>query len=200
MKTDSYLPRALQRARELQEQGHSQRDIAKILEDEGHPPPGRSKTWNQSAVRLFLQRRSTHAAAPSPPPSPNSPAQLKVKIHGPWISTDGLLWEFLLHHVWDDLDHKPAHTISITEGLKGLRRAERRRDRAHLCDALARLSRSGVFLDGSDGPRLLTVTTPLISAACTEDTLHFQFPTALLKLVKNPQQYVQLQELLAAKS
>ena len=123
-----------------------------------------------------------------------------MKIHGPWISTDGLLWEFLLHHVWDDLDHKPTHTIPIKEGLKGLRRAERRRDRAHLCDALARLSRSGVFLDGSDGPRLLTVTTPLISAALTEDTLHFQFPTALLKLVKNPQQYVQLQELLAAKS
>lgn len=199
---------ALPRIRELKAEGRSLREIADQLQKEGVPPPPRGRQWHHKAVDRILARAATRpeevpppvSSAPTPPPSPHSPAQLKVQIHGPWIRTDGLLWEFLLHQVWDDLDQKPDHTLPIKEGVKGLRRAERRRDREHLCDALARLSRSGVVLDGADGPRLLTVTTPLISAACTEDILHFQFPTALLTLVKNPQQYVQLQELLAAKS
>ena len=119
MKTPRLPSPALQRVRELQEQGHNQRDIAQILESEGIPAPGRSKTWNQSAVRLFLQRLDEPAPTPSPasgspapsavpppaevdPPPAASPSEpspkppvtrrLKVKIQGPWIDTDSLLW------------------------------------------------------------------------------------------------------------
>ena len=74
MKTDRLPSPALQRIRELQEQGHNQRDIAQILESEGIPAPGRSKTWNQSAVRLFLQPLDAPAPAPSPAPGPASSA------------------------------------------------------------------------------------------------------------------------------
>ena len=41
--------------------------------------------------------------APQPPPT----ARLHVKIHGPWIATDYLLWEFLLQKVRAG----PAHKI-----------------------------------------------------------------------------------------
>ena len=123
---------------------------------------------------------------------------MKLQIHGPWLRTDGLLWEFLLHKVWDDLDQKPAHQLPIKDALPGLREAPPPHTRTQLCDALDRLARSVVFAVGSDGPLLLDVTTPLISTACTEDTLHFQFPDALLKLLTLPCQLTRLHELLAA--
>ena len=202
-------PTLLQRVKALYQAGLSERKIASLLETEGLPPlPGR-KAWNRSAVRACLQHPGPTPSAPAPrptppppPPLPSAPTtdELTVKIRGPWIRTDGLLWEFLLHKVWDELAHKPDHTIPIEEALAGLRLAEQRRDRAHLCDALERLARSCVLLDGTDGVHLLTVATPLLSAALTKTTLNFQFPTALLKLIKNPEQYVHLQELLAAKS
>ena len=140
------------------------------------------------------------ASPPAPAPSPPPTDELTVKIRGPWIRTDGLLWEFLVHKVWDELAQKPDHTIPIEEALAGLRHAEQRRDRAHLCDALERLGRSCVLLDGTDGVRQLSVAAPLLSTVLTETRLDFQFPTALLTLVKNPEQYVHLQELLAEKA
>ena len=210
MKPAPRLSPALHRISELRAAGKSQRAMAQILEAEGVPlPPGRAKKWNQPGVQACLQQLeeleastptppAATAAPPPPPPLSRPPAQMKVQIHGPWLRTDGLLWEFLLHKVWNDIDQKPAHTLPIKAGLPGLRDAARPQDRAHLCDALNRLARSVVSTVGSDGPLLLDVTTPLISTACTEDTLHFQFPDALLKLVKIPQQFTRLQELLAA--
>ena len=228
MKTPRLPSPALQRVRELQEQGHNQRDIAQILESEGIPAPGRSKTWNQSAVRLFLQRLDEPAPTPSPPPAPPStavpppaevdpppaasPAEpspeappkprhrlLKVKIQGPWIDTDSLLWDFLIHQVWSELTEKPEHTMPIQEALNGLRLTRRRRAREHLSEALDRLAASRVKLEGQLDNQLLSISTPLLSAALTAENLSFQFPMALIKLVRNPQQYIRLKELLAAK-
>ena len=220
MKTD--LSPTLRRVRELRAEGKSQRVMADILEAEGVPlPPGRAKKWNHVGVQACLQQLEEWEApahdptpppspvpppaapngAPPPPPSPAKPsptAKMKLQIHGPWRRTDGLLWEFLLHKVWDDLDQKPAHALPIKDALPGLREAPPPHTRTQLCDALNRLARSVVFAVGSDGPLLLDVTTPLISTACTEDTLHFQFPDALLKLLTLPRQLTRLQELLAA--
>ena len=224
MKTPRLPSPALQRVRELQEQGHNQRDIAQILESEGIPAPGRSKTWNQSAVRLFLQRLDEPAPTPSPAPvpapsavpppaevdpppaaSPSEPSpkppvtrRLKVKIQGPWIDTDSLLWEFLIHQVWDELTEKTDHTIPLQEALSGLRLSARRRDREHLWEAVDRLASSRVKLEGRRANQLLSISTPLISAVLTDKTLSFQFPAALIKLVKTPREYIRLKELFAA--
>lgn len=203
MKPDPRLSPALQRISELRAAGHSQRAIARILQAEDVPlPPGRAKKWNQPGVQACLQQlEEWEAAPPPPPPSPATPsptATMKLQIHGPWLRTDGLLWEFLLHKVWDGLDQKPTHALPIKDALPGLRAAPPPHTRTQLCDALDRLARSVVFAVGSDGPQLLDVTTPLISTACTEDTLHFQFPDALLKLLTLPRQLTRLHELLAA--
>ena len=224
MKIDSLQARALQRARELQEQGHPQRDIAKILEDEGHPPPGRSKTWNQSAVRLFLQRLNATPAPPSPPSPPSitavsapaavdpppaaapapaaSPSRrrpLKVKIHGPWIQSDSLLWEFLVQAAWDHLTEKTSHTLPIQEALNGLPVLRRRRDPAHLADALDRLAASRVKVEDELGDERLLMSIPLLAAILTETAVSFQFPDTLIKMVKNPQEHLLLRQLFAAK-
>ena len=123
-----------------------------------------------------------------------------MKIPGPWIQSDSLLWEFLIHQVWDDLTEKTDHTIPLKEAVKGLRLTPRRRDREHLWEALERLAASRVKLEGQLNNELLSISTPLLSAALTEEALSFQFPTALIKLVRNPQQYIRLKELFAVKN
>jgi len=124
---------------------------------------------------------------------------MEVQIHGPWIKHDGVLWEFLLHRVWDDLGTARAHTLPLKDALPGLRPPSGPRDRAALCAALDRLARSCVVIDGESGPLRVNLTAALIAAATSETVVHYQFPAPLLRLVKLPQQYVQLQELLAAK-
>ena len=225
MKTDSLLSPALQRIRELHEEDYSQRDIVKILQAEGVPlPPGRRQKWNLHGVQAALQQLAALPSPPSPPPAPPlaavpplaevepapvaSPSEpppkprrrlLKVKIQGPWIDTDSLLWDFLIHQVWADLPEKIEHTMPIQEALNGLRLTRRRRNREHLSEALDRLAGSRVKLEGQLDNQLLSVSTPLLSAALTAENLSFQFPVALIKLVKNPQQYVRIKELFAAK-
>ena len=72
MKTDSPLSPALQRVRELQEDGHPQRDIVKILQAEGVPlPRGRRQKWNLHGVQAALQQLDALAPAPPPPPPPS---------------------------------------------------------------------------------------------------------------------------------
>ena len=128
MKTDSLLSPALQRIRELHEEDYSQRDIVKFLQAEGVPlPPGRRQKWNLHGVQAALQQLAALPSPPSPPPAPPiaavpppaegdqppvaslsepppdpaTPRRLKIKIQGPWIDTDSLLWEFLIHKVWE---------------------------------------------------------------------------------------------------
>lgn len=211
---------ALQRIAVLRDAGHSLRAMADILEAEAVPPIGRAKGWNHVRVQAALQQLEAWEAEqaakkPAPPPPPAAPApqqpparvgpadtssKMDVTIQGAWLKHDGLLWEFLLHQVWDKLEAERAHTLPLREAVGGLRGRSQRRDRATLCAALDRLARSCVIIQGAGGGRLVNITTALISSATTEAALHFQFPDPLLKVVKIPQQYVQLQELLAAKS
>ena len=227
MKTDSLLSPALQRIRELHEEDYSQRDIVKFLQAEGVPlPPGRRQKWNLHGVQAALQQLAALPSPPSPPPAPPiaavpppaegdpppsaspsepppdpaTPRRLNVKIQGPWIDTDSLLWEFLIHKVWDDLTDKTDHTIPLADALRGLRLTPRHRDPEHLWEALDRLVCSHVKLEGQLGSQLLSISTPLLSAVLTEESLSFQFPAALIKLVKNPQQYIRLKELFAGKN
>ena len=210
-------PLYLQRVKELRQANHSERQIANLLTAEAVPPPPRRTKWNQGAVRLALQQLEESEAAPprspsrprppkQPAPSPlassapaSAPAKVAVHIHGPWIKQDGVLWEFLLHRVWDDLEKDRSHTLPLKDALPGLRPPSGPRDRAALCAALDRLARSCVVIDGESGPLRVNLTCALIAAATSENVVNYQFPEPLLRLVKLPQQYVQLQELLAAK-
>ena len=125
---------------------------------------------------------------------------MKVKIQGPWIHTDSLLWEFLIHQVWDELTEKTDHTMPIQEALNALPLLRRRRDPEHLWEALDRLAASRVKLEDELGSQMLAISTPLLSVILTEENLSFQFPTTLIKMVKNPQQYIRLKELFAVKN
>ena len=213
MKPDSSLSPALQRVHELREEGKSQRVIAEILEAEGVPlPPGRSKKWNQPGVRACLQQLEALSAPPSPTPAPSAPAppepppqpppaaRLHVKIHGPWIATDYLLWEFLLQKVWADLLTNSEHTIPLTAAMRGLRLTPRRQDQEHLWDALDRLAASRVVWQGQLDEARLSIVAPLISAWVLGASLSFAFSPALVKLLHNPEQYVRLKELFGAKN
>ena len=229
MDTNTPFIPALQRVQELRAEGKSLRKMVDILQSEGVPlPPGRYKKWNHMGVQWCVQQLTRSPApdnpapsspAPSiaavpapaegePPPaaSPSEPAPkprrhrpMKVKIQGPWIHTDSLLWEFLIHKVWDELTKKTDHTMPIQEALDGLPLLRRRKDPAHLWEAVDRLAASRFKLEDELGSERLAISTPLLSALLTEDTLSFQFPTTLIKMVKNPQQYIRLKELLAAK-
>ena len=200
MKTATLLSPALQRSLELREEGQSQRRIAEILEAEGVPhPPGRGKKWNHTAVgRLFRQ----FEAAPTPRPAPQPPptARLHVKIQGPWMVTDSLLWEFLLHKVWANLLKKSEHTIRLKEAVLGLRLTPRRQDQERLWEALDRLAASRVVWHGQLDDARLSIVAPLISAWSLGASLSFAFPPALVKLLENPEQYARLKELLGARN
>ena len=230
MDTNTRLLPALQRVQELRAEGKSLRKMVDILQSEGVPlPPGRYKKWNHMGVQWCVNQLDPAPAPDSPPPRPPAPAiaavppppegdpppvaspsepppdpatprRLKIKIQGPWIDTDSLLWEFLIHKVWDDLTDKTDHTIPLADALRGLRLTQRHRDPEHLWEALDRLVCSHVKLEGQLGSQLLSISTPLLSAVLTEENLSFQFPAALIKLVKNPQQYIRLKELFAGKN
>lgn len=212
METD--LSPTLQRVQELRAAGKSHRGIAALLAAEGVPlPPGRAKKWNHVAVRACLQQLEALTAPPAPaapavpapaagdpPPTLARRRPLKVKIEGPWIQSDSLLWEFLVHAVWDHLTEKTDHTIPIQEALKGLPLARGRRNREHLGEALDRLTATRFRLEDELGSQMLSIYIPLLAARLTEERLAFQFPTALIKMVKNPQQYIRLKELFGARN
>ena len=221
MHTDTLGAPYLQRVHELRAAGNSLRKIAAMLQKEGVRLPPHSRKWNHMTVQWCVQQLEalpapsvpSSAAVPAPaevdpPPaaSPSAPAlhpltggHLKMNIQGPWIATDYLLWEFLILQAGEALAEKTDHTIPLQAGLKGLRLTPRRRDRAHLRDAFARLVASHVTLEIQLKEELLSLSAPLISGWLTQDSLTFQFPTAVVKIVKNPQQYIRLKELFAAK-
>lgn len=195
----------LDRIRALKAEGLSLRQIAEQLQQDGVPPPGRSSRWHHNAVdRLLARAGARPEEAPTPPPSPTpqpSPtARLHVKIHGPWIATDSLLWEFLLQKVGADLLTQSEHTIPLTEAVRGLRLPPGRQDQEHLWDALDRLAASRVVWQGQLDDTRLSIVAPLLSAWLIDARLSFAFSPALVKLLKDPGQYGRLKELLGARN
>ena len=182
------LAATITRAGELRDKGLPLRRIAEILEAEGYPPAGNRSKWHHAGVRWCLDRLDREKAS--------APPTLTVTVHGPYTRTDSLLWDFLLHTVWSKLDTETDHTLPLERGLDALRAVKGRPDREHLWDALDRLAASRVKLEGTLDRHQLTITTPLLAAVLTEDTVSFHFPPPLVKLVKNPQQYTRLQALL----
>ena len=144
-------------------------------------------------------RPGHQATTPAKPAEPPAPPTLKVYVHGPYTTTDRRLWDFLLHTVWAELDKPVDHTLPLERALDAIRAVKGRPNREHLCEALDRLAGTRVKLEGKIDRHHLTVMTPLLAAALTEDTLSFHFPPPLVKLVKNPQQYARLQALLEGK-
>lgn len=204
MPTRKPSPSTLKRLTELRTAGQSLRKTAETLQEEGFPPPFTWKKWHHSAVRWCLdQDAAPPAAKPATPAQPSTPAAepptLTVKVHGPYTPTDRLLWDFLLHAVWAKLDKQADHTLSLERGLDALRAVKGRPNREHLWEALDRLAASRVKLEGTLDRHQLTITTPLLAAVLTENTVSFHFPPPLVKLVKNPQQYTRLQALLEGK-
>ena len=194
-------PSTVKRLTELRAAGQSLRKTAETLHEEGFPPPRGWKKWHHSAVRWCLDQEAgpptakpTASAWPSPPAA--GPATLTVKVHGPYTRTDSLLWDFLLHTVWSTLDKEADHTLPLERGLDALRAVKGRPDREHLWEALDRLAASRVKLEGTLDRHQLTITTSLLAAVLTEDTVSFHFPPPLVKLVKNPQHYTRLHALL----
>ena len=47
------------------------------------------------------------------PRAGHRPRPLKVKIEGPWMQSDSLLWEFLVQAAWDHLTERTSHTLPI---------------------------------------------------------------------------------------
>ena len=208
MDTRTQLSPTLQRVHELRAEGKSLRKMVDILQSEGVPlPPGRYKKWNHMGVQACLQQLEALTSPPRPSitalpavvdPPPN-PARLDVKIQGPWLESDSLLWEFLIHQAWDHLTEKTEHTLPLEDILEGPRLTPPPRDREHLWATLDRLTASRVRLESLHNHETLSISTPLLSAALTARTLSFQFPAALIKLVKIPREYGRLQELFRAK-
>ena len=228
MKTDSPLSPALQRVRELQEEGHPQRDIVKILQAEGVPlPRGRRQKWNLHGVQAALQQLDALAPAhpldpppasdqsprPAPlPPSglpqpidPNTPPEavpphsLTVKILGPWTHADSLFWDYLFRSAWEKIDQKTDHTLPLEDAINNLRTITHRADAEHLWETVDRLAASRVKLESMVAHHPVAISSPLLSAVLTHNAVSFHFPPALVKLLKNPQRYTRFRTLFAVK-
>ena len=225
MDINTPLPPALQRVQQLQKEGYSERKIAEVLEAERVQLPPRRKKWTRAGVRAALQQLEALPPAPAPPSPPSitavsAPAAvdpppaaapppataprrrrpLKVKIEGPWIQSDSLLWEFLVQAAWDHLTEKTSHTLPIQEALNGLPPLRRRRDPEHLAEALDRLAASRFKAEDELGEKRLLMSIPLLAAILTETAVSFQFPATLIKMVKNPQEHLLLRQLFAVKN
>ena len=188
--------------------------MAEILQREGVLRPPHSGKWNHMTVQWCVKQLKALAPAPppapsiaavptppevEPPPAPKRRRPLKLKIEGPWIHTDSLLWEFLVQAVWDHLTEKTSHTMPIQEALNGLPLPRRRHDPEHLAEALDRLAASRVKLEDELGSERFLMSIPLLAVRLTETALSFQFPDTLIKMVKNPQEHLLLRQLFAVK-
>jgi len=127
-------PTAVQRARELREEGKSLRAIADILAAESVPlPPGRATKWNHTAVvRLFRQFDTRPGAlgraglqeppaSPAPPPQPPPPVCLDrdmPPLVGPGWMPEGWRPRLLMGLLFAGLLAASAAALSQTQELR----------------------------------------------------------------------------------
>src|SRR5689334_6287535 len=112
-----------------------------------------------------------------------------VSVEGPYTERDRKLWTFLLHAVWDDLDEKTIHEISVAEINRLFRNLGGEHGTHWIWESAERLTRTIVQWRYTEGDRRYKGISALFGAVLSEDArsaglLRFHLPPLLIPILK----------------
>lgn len=157
-----------------------------------------------------MKRLATKTKPPIPTgdpwvPTPNDPATVPipfpvviVSIEGPYTERDRKLWAFLLHAVWDELEEKAIHEMSVREINRVFRDLGGEHDSKWIWGSATRLTKTTVEWECTEGDtRYQQGIAALFSAVLTRDArkagvLRFHFPPLLIPILKDPRRFARL--------
>jgi hypothetical protein len=137
-------------------------------------------------------------------PSPHDPATIPVplpaiivSVEGPYTERDRKLWTFLLHAVWEQLDEKAIHEISVKDINRLFRELGGDHGTDWIWESAERLADTKVRWIRTEGDKRYNGVGHLLSAEITEGTkevgeLRFSFPPLLVPILKDPRRYARL--------
>ena len=138
-------------------------------------------------------------------PSEDDPATVPVplpvvivRIQGQFTEKDRKLWTFLLHAVWDELEEKRIHELSVTKINQVFRELGGDHNTKWIWESAKRLMRTTVEWEQVDGDERYQGIAVLLSYALTHKAarqigmLRFEFPSGLVQILKEPRRFARL--------
>ena len=121
-----------------------------------------------------------------------------VKVEGPYTERDRKLWAFLLHAVWDELEEKPIHELSVSKINQIFRELGGEHDTKWIWESAKRLTKTIVEWEQTFGDERYEqgisaiFSAVLTKEARTEGVLRFAFPQLLIPILKEPRRFARL--------
>lgn len=121
-----------------------------------------------------------------------------VNIEGPYTERDRKLYAFLVHAVWDELETKRIHELSVAKINKVFREISGANSPAWIWDSAKRLTRTSIEWKQIEGEDRLQGVANLLSYAATHEEaradgyLKFEFPAGLIPVLKEPRRFARL--------
>ena len=128
-------------------------------------------------------------------PSKKTPATVPVatklvlsSIDGPFRERERKLWAFLIHAVWDDLETKKIHRLSLSKVSKVFRDLGGDHSSKWLKDYLYSIAQTTLVFEGKDVDQEVWQASNLISSAkivktSEEEFIQFEFPSDIIEIL-----------------
>lgn len=120
-----------------------------------------------------------------------------VNVEGPYTERDRKLWVFLLHAVFDDLEKKPIHSLSVRDVNSIFRKLGGDHGTKWLWESAKRLAKTTVEWEHGLGDDRVQGVASLFEAQVHKKAreggiLHFAFPQMLIPIIKDPTRFARL--------
>ena len=138
-------------------------------------------------------------------PSEDDPATVPVplpvvivRIQGPFTEKDRKLWALLLHAVWDELEEKQIHELSVTKINQVFRELGGDHNTKWIWESAKRLMQTTVEWEQTEGDERYQGVAVLLSYALTHKEarqtgmLRFAFSPGLIPILKEPGRFARL--------
>ena len=151
--------------------------------------------------RDLVQIRPTGSPWKNTPEDPATvpvPLQvIMVKVDGPYTERDRKLWTFLLHAVWDDLEIRQVHELSVTDINHVFREMGGDHNSAWIWESAKRLAKTTVEWEYKLGDDRLQGISSIFGAVLSKtarqaNRLNFNFPPLLIPIIKQPYRFARL--------
>lgn len=153
---------------------------------------------SETALKLPMATGSAWVVSDEDPATvPVAVPIILKKIEGPYTERDRKLWTFLLHTVWDELDDKIIHELSVFEINRLFRELGGQHSTAWIWEYAERLAKTHVEWERVEGDDRYRGISSLFGAEVTIETkqkgvLRFHFPPLLLPILKDPRRFARL--------
>lgn len=153
---------------------------------------------SENAVKLPMATGSAWVVSDEDPATvPVAVPIILKKIEGPYTERDRKLWTFLLHTVWEELDDKIIHELSVAEINRLFRELGGQHSAAWIWESAERLAKTHVEWERVQGDDRYRGISSLFGAEVTIETmergiLRFHFPPLLLPILKDPRRFARL--------